>query len=40
MTSIRMGVFYQSLPMIAAQALGSYEAEGLEVDYQRVASSI
>ncbi|HEX2030270.1 MAG TPA: ABC transporter substrate-binding protein [Actinomycetota bacterium] len=40
MTSIRMGVFYQSLPMMAAQALRSYEAEGLEVDYQRVTSSI
>ncbi len=40
MTSIRMGVFYQSLPMMAAQERGAYEAEGLEVDYQKVSSSI
>jgi ABC-type nitrate/sulfonate/bicarbonate transport system substrate-binding protein len=40
MTAIRMGVFYQSLPMMVAQDLGYYEREGLEVDYQRVSSSI
>ena len=40
MTSIRMGIFYQSLPMMAAQELGSYEREDLQVDYQKVSSSI
>jgi ABC-type nitrate/sulfonate/bicarbonate transport system substrate-binding protein len=40
MTAIRMGIFYQSLPMMAAQELGYYEREGLEVDYQKVGSSI
>lgn len=40
MTAIRMGVFYQSLPMMVAQELGYYEREGLEVEYQKVSSSI
>jgi ABC-type nitrate/sulfonate/bicarbonate transport system substrate-binding protein len=40
MTSIRMGVFYQSLPMLVAQELGYYEREGLQVEYQKVTSSI
>jgi ABC-type nitrate/sulfonate/bicarbonate transport system substrate-binding protein len=40
MTSIRMGIFYQSLPMMAAQELGAYEREDLQVDYQKVSSSI
>lgn len=40
MTSITLGVFYQSLPMMAAQELGSYEGEGLDIEYQKVSSSI
>src|SRR5919106_2413639 len=40
MTSIRMGIFYQSLPMMAAQELGAYEREDLQVEYQKVSSSI
>ena len=40
MTAIRLGIFYQSLPMMAAQERGFYELESLEVDYQKVSSSI
>ena len=39
-TEIVMGVFYRSLPMIAATELGFYADEGLHVDHQRVSSSI
>ena len=40
MTPITLGVFYQSLPMMAAQELGYYEREDLDVEYQKVSSSI
>jgi ABC-type nitrate/sulfonate/bicarbonate transport system substrate-binding protein len=37
---ITMGVFYQSLPMMVAAERGFYDQHGIEVDYQKVASSI
>ena len=37
---LTMGVFYRSLPMIVAAEHGYYAAEGVEVEHQRVSSSI
>ena len=37
--TIRMGTFYRTLPMLAAQARGFYAQQNLTVDYQQVTSS-
>lgn len=36
---IRLGCFYRSLPMIAAEQLGFYNEGGVDVDHQQVTSS-
>lgn len=36
---VRLGCFYRSLPMMAAQQHGFYDDAGIEVEYQQVSSS-
>lgn len=38
-TTVRLGCFYRSLPMMAAQQKGFYDDAGIEVNYQQVSSS-